>query len=127
VDLGRLAQRDEDPDRADASYREALARFAQVGHQRGVARVLEALATLAGQQREHERVLWLAGAAERLRERLGRPPVDSDLVRALEAAIAEAYERVGVVEGNAARRQGREQPLERLIERVSRGGGAPQT
>lgn len=119
VDLGRLAQEEGRPDEAGASYREALGNFSRVGHQRGVARVLEALATLAAQREDHPRVLWLAGAAERLRERLGRPPTDPDLERALDAAVAEAYERTGVVEGEAARRRGREQPLEELVQTLT--------
>lgn len=121
VDLGRLAQEEGDLDEAGVSYREALGHFARVGHQRGVARVLEALATLAGQTEDHPRVLWLAGAAERLRERLGRPPTDPELARALDAAVAEAYERVGVVEGDEARRRGREQPPGELVGTLTSG------
>jgi hypothetical protein len=85
-----------------------------------VARVLEALATLAGERGDHPEVLRLAGAAEQLRERLGRPPTDRGLEEALAAAVAEAYDRVGSVEGEIARRSGREQPIERLLETLRR-------
>ena len=97
--------------------------FSRVGHQRGVARVLEALALLAGERGDHPEVLRLAGAAERLRERLGRPPSDLGLVETLDAAVTEAYERIGAVEGDIARRSGRELPVERLVEMLCRPQG----
>jgi len=120
VDLGALAQEAGDLETADDSYREALEMFCRVGHQRGVARVLEALAVLAGERGDHPEVLRLAGAVERLRERLGRPPSDPGLEKALDVAVAGAYDRVGSVEGENARRGGREQPIERLLETLRR-------
>jgi tetratricopeptide (TPR) repeat protein len=121
ADLGRLAQQAGRLDEAEASYREALAQFARVGHQRGVARVLEALATLAGDRGDDARVLWLAGAAGRLRERLGRPPGDRDVEAALDAAVARARERLGGPAAEAAWDRGRGRSLDGLVETLCAG------
>ncbi|MFP3939112.1 MAG: protein kinase domain-containing protein [Thermoanaerobaculia bacterium] len=122
VDLGGLAQEAGDLEEAGASYREALEIFARVGHQRGVARVLEALATLAGERGDSARVLWLAGAAGRLRERLGRPPTDPELEVALEGAVARARQSAGERAAEAALARGREEPLDRLVEAICGAG-----
>lgn len=120
VDLGGLAQESGDLEDAGASYREALETFARVGHKRGVARVLEVLATLAGNRGEHRRVVWLAGAADKLRERLGRPPSDPDLEVALKSAVSRARDRLGAEDADDAWQQGREELLERVVEAICR-------
>lgn len=120
VDLGGLAQNAGDLDEAESSYREALEIFHRVGHQRGVARVLEALATLAGERDDPTQVLRLAAAARRLRERLGRPPTDPVLEVALDAAVARASQRLGGAEAEAELRRGEAEPMERLVASICR-------
>jgi hypothetical protein len=126
LDLGALEQRTGELDGAGAHYREALGLFWRVGHRRGVARVLEALATLAAERDEDEEVLRLAGAAEALRERLGRPPSDPQLETSLTTAVAEARRRLDGALAEAAWRRGQEQTVARLVEEIGSVGTSAQ-
>ena len=68
---------------------EALQAFRALGHQRGVARQLEALSWCAGIQRRHEAAVRLAGAAAAIRQRVGAPakPLEREKV---ERTLAQA-------------------------------------
>ena len=99
---------------ADGSLREALQAFRALGHQRGVARQLEALSWCAGSQLRHETAVRLAAAAAAIRQRIGAPakPLEREKVeRTLEQAragiSAEAY--------GAAWKEGLSAPLDRAL------------
>jgi hypothetical protein len=57
--------------RARALYQESLALLWGVGHKRGIAECLEALAKIARAQGQHKRAARVYGAAEALREAIG--------------------------------------------------------
>lgn len=74
-----------------ANFEEALQLFLTLGHRRGIATVLEGLATLFAQQRDAERVLMFAGAASALRQRIGapaRPREQAKIEQAIQSARA---------------------------------------
>ena len=73
ADLGTIAREHGDRARAAERYREALSAFLHLGHRRGVARVLESMAVLAGQAGAPERALILSSAAATLRQKIGVP------------------------------------------------------
>ena len=57
--------------RSNAYFRESLRIFAGLGHQRGIAKMLEALAGCASLQGRPHQAFKLAGAAAAIRERVG--------------------------------------------------------
>ena len=70
-------------------YGESIGMFQELGHKRGIARVLECLAASAAAQSNGEQSLRLAGAAAALRQRLGAPLTPAEqpkLEKALEFA-----------------------------------------
>ena len=71
--LGELASEQQDYPAALANFEEALQLFLTLGRGRGMATVLEGLATLFAQQRDAERVMMFAGAASALHQRIGAP------------------------------------------------------
>jgi hypothetical protein len=74
---------------AERLYGESVQMFQNLGHKRGIARVLECVAVNAALQSRAEQALRLAGAAAALRQRIGAPliPVQqSELDRKLEAS-----------------------------------------
>jgi hypothetical protein len=71
TDLGYLACDEDDPQTAHALFEEAVAIFLELGHKRGIAKVLEGFACVAARQNNRERALRLAGAASSLRQTIG--------------------------------------------------------
>ncbi|HET7711355.1 MAG TPA: hypothetical protein VFL80_05445, partial [Thermoanaerobaculia bacterium] len=71
ADLGTVARYQGELERARTLYRDALVRFVELRHRRGVARVLELFAVLAAQQGSAETALALGSAAERMRQEMG--------------------------------------------------------
>src|SRR5437899_7259306 len=73
ADLGSLAREQQNCPTAHSLYRESLKIFQELGHKRGIARLLECFACSAAAQLEAERSLRLAGAAAALRQSIGAP------------------------------------------------------
>jgi hypothetical protein len=94
ADLGYLAC--EQSELADASVllEEALRIFLELGHQRGIAKVLEGFAGLAARAGQTERALTLAGAAAALRQALGAAQRPRDKAR-LDQALDVAWHQQG--------------------------------
>ena len=88
--------------------------FKELGHRRGIARVLEYLAASAAAQSNAEQSLHLAGAAAALRHRLGAPPAPTEHAR-LEKALEFARRTLGNAEGLAAWMEGWAMPVEQAI------------
>ena len=71
--------------------------FHELGHKRGIARVLECLAVAAAAQSRPEQSLRLAGAAASLRQRIGAP-----LIPAQRGVLEEKLEKARNVVTNTA-------------------------
>jgi predicted ATPase len=114
ADLGRLASEQNDPNAAHSFFEQALGVFLELRHTRGVARVLEGFACLAVRERQFDRALTLAAAAEGLRQKIGapkRPMERSDLDRALQPAWQQVCESAA----GAIWAQGQRMPLQDAI------------
>jgi hypothetical protein len=72
-DSASLSWDQSDNDQARRLYGESIKMFQNLGHQRGIARLLECLAANAAAQSDRVQSLRFAGAAAALRERLGTP------------------------------------------------------
>jgi hypothetical protein len=91
ADQGVIARQRGDQTAARAYFDEALARFVELDHRRGIARVLECLALLAAEGEEPARGLKLAAAASALRGRVG-----GVISGELERAVARMRQALGV-------------------------------
>ena len=85
--------------------------FKELGHKRGIARVLECLAASAAAQSNAEQSLHLAGAAAALRQRLGAPLTPAEQPR-LEKALEFARRTLGNAAGLTAWMEGWAMPIE---------------
>ena len=105
ADLANVDLHAGDYEVADGSLREALQAFRALGHQRGVARQLEALSWCAGSQSRHEAAVRLAGAAAAIRQRIGAPakPLEREKV---ERTLAQARAGIGAEAYGAAWKEG---------------------
>jgi predicted ATPase len=115
TDLGSLARDQGDVDRSRALHEESLRLFERLGHRRGIARLLEELAVSAAAQGRSRAVLQLAGAAAALRETIGTPLAAAAHSK-LERAIDPARSRLGTAAATAAWNEGREMPLDQILE-----------
>ena len=97
-DLAGLSWDQGDNDEARRLYGESIRMFQNLGHKRGIARVLECLAANAAAQSNAEQSLHLAGAAAALRQRLGAPLTPAEQ--------HEAGEGTGIRPPNAGQRRG---------------------
>lgn len=88
-DLARLSAADGQHEHAEKLYGESMKIFRDLGHKRGIARVLECFAVSAAAQSRSQQALRLAGAAAALRQRIGTPLIPAEqsrLDRKLETA-----------------------------------------
>lgn len=122
-DLGNLSRRERDYSGAAKAYREALGIFCELGHQRGVARVLEHLACYAVAQGHHDEALRLAGAAAALREKLGTPlsGVERD---ELDRSIQKACNNLPEIEQAKSWSEGGSMSLPQILEYALTAGQA---
>jgi predicted ATPase/DNA-binding CsgD family transcriptional regulator len=95
-------------------YRDALARFAKLADRATSARCFEGVAGVAAACGRPELAARLLGAAEALRERLGRP-VDAEDRPAYQEAVAAARAALGEAAFAAARAAGRVLPFEEAV------------
>jgi hypothetical protein len=96
-------------------YGESIKMFQELGHKRGIARVLECLAASAAAQSNAEQSLHLAGAAAALRQRLGAPLTPAEQPR-LEKALEFARRTLGNEAGLTAWMEGWAMPVEQAVE-----------
>ena len=99
---------------AHAAYREALEIFAELGHRRGIARVLEGASCLAAASGDAFRALTLAAAAEHLRNQIGAPLHQAERVK-LEEGLTGVREILNSSAGKGAWQKGLEMPLQGAI------------
>ena len=99
---------------AHAAYREALEVFAELGHRRGIARVLEGASCLAAASGDAFRALTLAAAAEHLRSQIGAPLHQAERAK-LDEGLTAAREILNSSAGKEAWQQGLEMPLQAAI------------
>jgi hypothetical protein len=90
TDLGYLACDQDDSATAHSFFEDALEIFLELGHKRGIAKVLEGFAHMAAHQNNPERALTLAGAASSLRQIIGAPPRPGQQAK-LDAALKSAW------------------------------------
>jgi hypothetical protein len=105
-------------------YGESIKMFQELGHKRGIARVLECLAVGAVAQSNAERSLHLAGAAAALRQRLGSPLTPFEQPR-LEKALEFARRMLGDAAGLAAWMEGWAMPVEQAVHEALDSDGKP--
>ena len=89
--------------------------FQELGHKRGVAKVLECLASSAAAQSNARQALHLAGAAAALRQRLGAPLAPAEAPR-LEKALEFARRTLGSAASMTAWMEGWAMPVEEAIQ-----------
>jgi hypothetical protein len=117
ADLGRLASEQENYPTANSMYRESMKLFQELGHQRGIARLLEHFACSAAAQLESERSLRLAGAAAALRKNIGAPLTPAEGAK-LEAGLNSARQALTNTVAEAAWLVGWDTPVDKAIEEV---------
>jgi predicted ATPase len=115
ADLGRIARARDDREGARRCYRDALASFAALDHWRGIARLLEAIASLSADEGRDVDGLLLAAAAGALRERVGalRAP---DAEEELGATLALLRERLGADVARAVSARGAVMSVDEAID-----------
>jgi hypothetical protein len=103
-----------DHDNAHSLYAEALKTFQELGHKRGIARLLEEFAYSAAAQTQPRRALMLAGAAAALRQSIGSPSPPGEQAK-LDQGLAPAWQIVGNATGRTAWMEGWSMPLAQVI------------
>jgi hypothetical protein len=98
-------------------YRESIKNFQDLGHKRGIARLLECFACSAAAQLEAERALRLAGAAAALRQNIGVRLAPAEQAK-LEAALDPARRALTNQAGTAAWLEGWATPIEKAVDEV---------
>src|SRR5580693_5032065 len=93
------------------TIRESIRIFQQLGHKRGLARLLECFACSAAVELEAERALRLAGAAAALRQNVGAPLTPAEQAK-LEAGLHPARQALTTTAGEAAWLEGWALPAE---------------
>jgi hypothetical protein len=114
TDLGRLASEQDDHEDARALLEQALRTFAELGHTRGVASVLEELACVAIREEDLEHALTLCAAAEGLRQRIGALKRQAERAR-LDRILERAWRDIDESRSRAIWIQGLRMPLDRAI------------
>ena len=117
ADLGSLAREQENYPTANSMYRESMKLFQELGHQRGIARLLEHFACSAAAQLESERSMRLAGAAAALRKNIGAPLTPAEGAK-LDASLYSARQALTNTVAEAAWSEGWDTPVEKAIEDV---------
>jgi hypothetical protein len=102
---------------AHTLYRESIKLFHELGHKRGIARLLECFACSAAIQLEAERSLRLAGAAAALRHNIGAPLTPAEQAK-LEASLYTVRQALSNAAGMAAWLEGWALPVEKAMEEV---------
>lgn len=113
--IGRTLLRQGQIEDAARALRQSLAGAWRLRDPRRIAEGLEGLAALAGVRGEGERAARLLGASAQLRETLGTPQPQPER-EDIEAAVAEARAQVDADAWQAAFTDGREQPIEQVID-----------
>ena len=98
--------------------------FQNLGHKRGIARVLECLAANAAAQSNAVQSLRFAGAAAALRERLGTPLTPAEQHK-LEKVLEFARRTLGNTAGLTAWMEGWGLPVEQAIQEALSSGAGP--
>jgi hypothetical protein len=88
--------------------------FAELGHRRGIARVLEGVSCLAAASGDSFRALTLAAAAEHLRCQIGAPLHQAERTK-LDEGLTAAREILNSSAGKEAWQKGLEMPLQAAI------------
>jgi hypothetical protein len=114
ADLGNLLRDRKDYPAAHALYGESLRIFQELGHKRGMARLLECFAGSAAAQSQPERALRLAGSASALRQSLGASLPPAEHAR-LEKSLDPARQALPGPASAAAWMEGWGMPLEKAI------------
>jgi hypothetical protein len=99
---------------AERLYGESIRMFQDLGHKRGIARVLECFAISAAAQCRAEQSLRLAGAAAGLRKRIGAPLIPAEQTR-LEKKLESARNMLTNAAGLEAWSSGWEMLLEDAV------------
>jgi tetratricopeptide (TPR) repeat protein len=115
ADLGYLACAQDEPASAHLLFEEALTIFLDLGHKRGIAKVLEGFAHLAASQKNWERALKLAGAADSLRQAIGAPRRPAEQVT-LDATLRTAWQQGDSESATATWAEGCRMRLEEAIQ-----------
>jgi hypothetical protein len=115
TDLGYIHSEELQYQAARAAYQEALKIFAELGHKRGMARVLEGSACLAAAQRQARRALTLAAAASHLR-RLISAPLPAAEQSKLERKLSSAWKLLNRSEAEDAWADGAMMSVERAVQ-----------
>jgi hypothetical protein len=113
--LGSIACEEGNHSAAHAGYRESLEISANLGHRRGIARVLEGLACLALAKGDARRALSAAASAARLRKLISAPLTPQDQVK-LDQRLQPAWESLSEPDGKSAWEAGWAMVLESAIE-----------
>jgi hypothetical protein len=100
--------------------------FQDLGHKRGVARVLECQSTSAAAQSQAARSLRLAGAAAALRQQLGTPLTPAEQSR-LEQILEPPRKALGLAAGLTAWTEGWAMPVEPAVQKAFSSEADPQS
>jgi hypothetical protein len=98
-------------------YRESLRLFLELGHRRGIARILESFAAAAAARSQPEQALRLAGIAAALRQTIGAPLSAAEQARH-EHNLDAARSSLSTEAGRAAWLEGWVMPVEKAIDEL---------
>jgi hypothetical protein len=114
ADLGSIYCEQRNFDAAETAYRGALELSFELGHRRGVARVLEGTACLAAARGQSKRALTLAGAAEHMRRLIGAPLPQAEQSQ-VEANLSSAWKSIDETDAKAAWAEGAAMTFESVV------------
>jgi predicted ATPase len=123
-DLAGLSWDQGDNDEARRLYGESIQMFQNLGHKRGIARVLECFAANAAAQANAAQSLHFAGAAAALRDRLGTPLTPAEQQK-LEKVLEFARRTLGNAAGLTAWMEGWALPVEQAVQEALNSGAGP--
>jgi hypothetical protein len=112
--LARLSAAQNKHQDAERLYGESIRMFQDLGHKRGIARVLECFAVSAATQSRAEQSLRLAGAAAALRQHIGAPLIPAEQSR-LDKKLESARNMLTNAAGLEAWSSGWEMSLEEAV------------
>src|SRR5262249_4981430 len=115
ADLGAVACELSERGNAYENFRESLEIYREHGQKRGIARVIEGLASLALFNGEPRKALVAVAAAAHLRQTVSAPLLPADQSK-LDLQLQKAWRQLGEVEGKKAWAEGSTMPLDDAIQ-----------
>jgi predicted ATPase/class 3 adenylate cyclase len=114
-ELGHIARHTGDLNQAKKIYNETIIGWQDLGHRAAIANQLECFAFIAITEEEPQRALKLLGAAEALREKIGSPMANYEVME-YDKEVAQLRGMLNKAESNALWAEGKSMTMEQAIQ-----------